>query len=80
MFSVKNKFFLSVFLVAVIFFQAPVSASDVSVTGSGWGDGVGLSQYGAKAMADKGFTHGGTFFFIFYTICFFVSKWSIRHN
>ena len=26
----------------------------VTITGSGWGDGVGLSQYGARAMADAG--------------------------
>ena len=34
---------------------APVSAGpDVSFTGSGWGHGVGLSQYGAKAMGADG--------------------------
>ncbi len=26
----------------------------VTIAGSGWGDGVGLSQYGARAMADAG--------------------------
>jgi len=26
----------------------------VTITGNGWGDGVGLSQYGARAMADAG--------------------------
>ena len=26
----------------------------MSFDGSGWGDGVGLSQYGAKAMASDG--------------------------
>ena len=29
-------------------------ATDLTVSGSGWGDGVGLSQYGARAMADAG--------------------------
>jgi SpoIID/LytB domain protein len=30
---------------------------DVTFTGSGWGDGVGLSQYGAKAMGADGATY-----------------------
>ncbi len=31
--------------------------SEYIVNGSGWGHGVGMSQYGAKAMADQGFTY-----------------------
>ena len=30
--------------------------SEISVLGKGWGHGVGLSQYGARAMADSGMT------------------------
>ena len=32
------------------------AADDVVVNGSGWGHGVGLSQYGAKGQADEGRT------------------------
>ena len=34
----------------------PAAAVDISFTGSGWGHGVGLSQYGAKAMGVDGAT------------------------
>jgi len=54
MFSIKKNFFISVVLVLLFSLQTPVGASDVSVTGSGWGDGIGLSQYGAKAMGSSG--------------------------
>ncbi len=37
---------------------APVSAetnnSEITISGKGWGHGVGFSQYGARAMADSG--------------------------
>ena len=38
------------------------SASDVSpgtyvLNGTGWGHAIGMSQWGAKAMADKGFNY-----------------------
>ena len=36
---------------------APAAAVDVSFTGAGWGHGVGLSQYGAKAMGADGATY-----------------------
>ena len=29
----------------------------ITVTGTGWGHGVGMSQYGAKAMAEQGYTY-----------------------
>ena len=49
---------LAACLLAVLLSAAviPVAAAapDVSLTGSGWGDGVGLSQYGAKALASDG--------------------------
>ncbi|MDR3253969.1 MAG: SpoIID/LytB domain-containing protein [Synergistaceae bacterium] len=32
----------------------PVSAGSFTFSGKGWGHGVGLSQWGAKAMADQG--------------------------
>ena len=34
--------------------QAETTTSDLVFSGSGWGHGVGLSQYGARAMADAG--------------------------
>ena len=36
---------------------APAGAVDISFTGAGWGHGVGLSQYGAKAMGADGATY-----------------------
>ena len=35
----------------------PAAAADFSFVGSGWGHGVGLSQYGAKAMGSDGNTY-----------------------
>ena len=35
----------------------PTDQAEVSITGSGWGHGVGLSQYGAKAMGADGNTY-----------------------
>lgn len=37
--------------------KVPPDAPDILATGSGWGHGVGLSQYGAKAMAHSGHGH-----------------------
>ena len=34
--------------------QADTATTDLVFSGSGWGHGVGLSQYGARAMADAG--------------------------
>jgi len=34
-----------------------VSATEYTFTGGGWGHGVGMSQWGAKGMADNGFTY-----------------------
>ena len=36
---------------------SPTEQAEVSITGSGWGHGVGLSQYGAKAMGADGNTY-----------------------
>ena len=33
------------------------SASGYIFNGGGWGHGVGMSQYGAKGMAENGFTY-----------------------
>jgi stage II sporulation protein D len=46
---------LATFLVFAI--ATPATAADFSFSGSGWGHGVGLSQYGAKAMAVDGATY-----------------------
>ena len=35
----------------------PVAAADVSFSGAGWGHGVGLSQFGAKAMGADGVSY-----------------------
>ena len=41
-----------------LLYPASVSADtgdfEMTVTGKGWGHGVGFSQYGARAMADDG--------------------------
>ncbi len=29
----------------------------VEITGSGWGHGLGMSQYGARGMAEKGYNY-----------------------
>ncbi len=34
-----------------------VASGEYTFNGNGWGHGVGMSQWGAKAMADKGFTY-----------------------
>ena len=34
-----------------------VSGSSYTITGGGWGHQLGMSQYGAYAMAQKGFTY-----------------------
>lgn len=36
---------------------APGGGSGITITGAGWGHGVGMSQYGAKAMAEQGHTY-----------------------
>lgn len=44
----------------VVMFQATATGAagpDIVISGSGWGHGVGLSQYGAKAMAADGATY-----------------------
>jgi stage II sporulation protein D len=34
----------------------PAKATSITVTGKGWGHRIGMSQYGAKAFAEKGWT------------------------
>ena len=46
---------IALLLVALAPTQA--AAADIAFTGAGWGHGVGLSQYGAKAMAADGATY-----------------------
>ena len=40
--------------ILVLSHGAVADAEDISFSGSGWGNGVGFSQYGARAMADAG--------------------------
>ena len=37
---------------------AGVKEGEFTFNGNGWGHGVGMSQWGAKAMADQGFAFG----------------------
>lgn len=37
--------------------ESAVSGSSYTFSGTGWGHSVGMSQYGAKAMAEQGFTY-----------------------
>ena len=39
------------------FFEVRLENGKVIFTGSGWGHGVGLSQWGAKKMAEQGYTY-----------------------
>jgi|APSaa5957512535_1039671.scaffolds.fasta_scaffold15953_2 SpoIID/LytB domain protein len=48
---------LALLLGALVPVAAGAAGPDVVVSGSGWGHGVGLSQYGAKAMAADGATY-----------------------
>jgi len=38
-------------------FDAPVTGDTVTFSGQGWGHGVGLSQWGAKSLAEAGWDH-----------------------
>ncbi|CAN5519641.1 hypothetical protein BH24ACT7_BH24ACT7_13830 [soil metagenome] len=51
---------LSLLVSTLVTTPAPATAApgDVVVDGSGWGHGVGMSQYGAYGMAKEGYTHG----------------------
>ncbi len=55
----KLVWVLPLFLVATLFGShlAAAGTADVSIEGRGWGHGVGLSQYGAKAMGADGATY-----------------------
>ncbi len=48
---------LALLLGVLVPMTAGAAGPDVVVSGSGWGHGVGLSQYGAKAMAADGATY-----------------------
>lgn len=49
--------------------QQPAASSGgkdgITITGTGWGHGVGMSQYGAKAMAEQGYTYEDILYFYF---------------
>jgi SpoIID/LytB domain protein len=56
------RFVLATVLVAGLVAVAPLpaqAADDVVVSGGGWGHGIGMPQWGAKAMADSGANHEG---------------------
>jgi stage II sporulation protein D len=38
-------------------FQINTSPDNFTLVGRGWGHGIGMSQYGAKQMAEEGFTY-----------------------
>lgn len=40
-----------------LYFIATKSGRGIKITGKGWGHGVGLCQYGAKGMANKGYNY-----------------------
>jgi len=42
-----------------------IAADSYVISGSGWGHNVGLSQYGAKAMAEQGMSYSDILHFYF---------------
>ena len=54
---VYRRLLVSALVLSLVSGAASAEAAGFSVSGSGWGDGVGLSQYGAKAMAADGATY-----------------------
>ena len=54
--SIRLRRSIAVVAITLLVFShgAVADAEDISFTGSGWGNGVGFSQYGARAMADAG--------------------------
>lgn len=53
-FSCRHFAGLIVALLSLGVIVSPATANEIAVAGSGWGHGVGLSQYGAKAMGADG--------------------------
>ena len=47
----------SIFELKSTLFDIGITGNDVEIKGYGWGHGVGLSQYGAKAFAENGYTY-----------------------
>ena len=43
----------SIFGLKSTLFDISISKNQVTITGYGWGHGVGMSQWGAKAYAEK---------------------------
>ncbi|MEA3409705.1 MAG: SpoIID/LytB domain-containing protein, partial [Candidatus Eisenbacteria bacterium] len=55
-----SRLVTALFALVVIFTIVPAHAADddtVTFDGAGWGHGVGMSQYGAEAMASDGFAY-----------------------
>lgn len=57
--SIRKSFikFLAVISTFICFTTATAQAEYLTFNGSGWGSGIGLSQYGAKAMGSDGATY-----------------------
>ena len=47
----------SIFELKSTLFDIGITGNDVEIKGYGWGHGVGLSQHGAKAFAENGYTY-----------------------
>ena len=47
----------SIFALKSTMFDVAISGDEVVISGYGWGHGIGLSQYGAQAFAEKGYTY-----------------------
>ena len=45
--------------------QGSASAGGITITGTGLGHNVGMSQYGARAMAELGYTYEDILYFYF---------------
>lgn len=53
----KSAPILAISVLLTVASVVPATASeDVTITGGGWGHGIGMPQYGAKALADDGST------------------------
>ena len=61
-YSIAYVFDIPMEIPDIIRYSSPVTAitspTEYTFNGNGWGHGVGMSQWGAKAMADKGFGYG----------------------
>ncbi|MBR2180115.1 MAG: stage II sporulation protein D [Selenomonadaceae bacterium] len=47
----------SLFALKSTMFDVAINGDEIVISGYGWGHGIGLSQYGAQAFAEKGYTY-----------------------